>query len=46
MRHEGQAGFRLDRSCINNVYTLNKIVQGRLMEDKKHMHSFRYIESL
>ena len=33
--HEGQAGFRIDRSCMDNVYTLNEIVQGRLREDKK-----------
>ena len=30
--HEGQAGFR---SCMDNVYTLNKIVQGRFREDKE-----------
>ena len=30
--HEGQAGFR---SCIDNIYTLNKIVQGRLREGKR-----------
>ena len=33
--HEGQAGFRRKRSCIDNVYTLNEIVQGRLREGKK-----------
>ena len=33
--HEGQAGFRKKRSCIDNVYTLNEIVQGRLREGKK-----------
>ena len=33
--HEGQAGFRLNRGCMDNVYTLNEIVQGRLREDKK-----------
>ena len=31
--HEGQAGFRKNRSCID-VYTLNEVVQGRLREDK------------
>ena len=30
-----QAGFRKKRSCIDNVYTLNVIVQGRLREGKK-----------
>ena len=33
--HEGQAGFRVNRSCMDNVYTLNEIVQGRLEEDKE-----------
>ena len=33
--HDGQAGFRTNRSCMDNVYTLNEIVQGRLREDKK-----------
>ena len=32
--HEGQAGFRIKRSCLDNVYTLNEIVQGRLREGK------------
>ena len=32
--HEGQAGFRKNRSCIDNVYTLNEVVQGRLRKDK------------
>ena len=27
--HKGQAGFRINRSCMDNVYTLNEIVQGR-----------------
>ena len=27
--HEGQAGFRVNRSCMDNVYTSNEIVQGR-----------------
>ena len=31
--HEGQAGFRL-KSCIDNVYTLCELVQGRLREGK------------
>ena len=33
--HERQAGFRINRSCRDNVYTLNEIVQGRLRENKK-----------
>ena len=27
--------FSLKRGCIDNVYTLNEIVQGKLREDKK-----------
>ena len=26
---EGQAGFRPNRSCVDHVYTLGKIIQGR-----------------
>ena len=34
--HERQAGFRLNRHCTDNMYTVyNVIVQGRLREDKK-----------
>ena len=33
--HEGQAGFRMNRSCTDNIYTLNEIVQGRLRERKQ-----------
>ena len=33
--HEGQAGFRFNRGCMDNVSSLNEIVQGRLREDKK-----------
>ena len=29
--HEGQAGFR---NCMDDVYTLNEIVQGRIRKDK------------
>ena len=32
--HEGQAGFRLNRGCMDNVYSLNEVVQGRLREYK------------
>ena len=30
--HEGQAGFREKRSCADNIFTLNEIVQGRMRE--------------
>ena len=35
--YEGQAGFRVNRSCMDNVYTLCKAGLGRI---KKHMLSF------
>ena len=41
--HEGQAGLRINRGCMDNVYTLNEIVQGRLREDKETYAFFRYI---
>ena len=37
---EGQAGFRVNRSCMDNLYTLNEIVQGRLKKDKETYASF------
>ena len=42
--HERQAGFRLNRGCMDNVYTLNEIVQGRLREDKKTFAFFLDIQ--
>ena len=33
--HEGQAGFRAGRCCIDNIFTLNELIQGRLKEGKK-----------
>ena len=42
--HEGQAGFRTNRICMDNVYTLNEIVQGRLREDKKNYAFFLDIQ--
>ena len=32
--HEGQAGFRVGRGCVD-IYTLNELVQGRLKEGKE-----------
>ena len=34
--HEGQAGFRAKRSCVDNIYVLSELVQGRLREGKKY----------
>ena len=30
--HEGQAGFRFGRSCLDNVFTLNEIANSRQVE--------------
>ena len=39
--HKGQAGFR---SCVDNIYVLSELVQGRLREGKKH--SFQMFRKL
>ena len=42
--HEGQAGFRVKRSCIDNIYTFNEIVQ---KEGKRDIYFlFRCAESV
>ena len=34
---ESQAGFRFDRSCVDNIFILNEVIQGRLQEGiRKH----------
>ena len=37
---EGQAGFRPSRGCVEHVYTLRKIVQGRKTRDERRSVSF------
>ena len=32
---ESQAGFRFDCSCVDNIFILNEVIQGRLQEGKK-----------
>ena len=32
--HEGQAGFHVGKSCMDNAYVLNDVAQGRLKEGK------------
>ena len=44
--HEGQSGFRVGRSCMDNVYTLHEIVQGRLKEGKETYAFFLDVKSL
>ena len=41
---ESQAGFRFGRSCVDNLFVLNEVVQGRLQEGKKTFSFF--LESL
>ena len=40
--HEGQAGFRINTICFDNItYTLNELIQGRMKEDKQtYMYAF------
>ena len=37
--HEGQTGIMVNRSCMDNVFTLNELVQGRLKENN-HKYAF------
>ena len=39
--HEGQAGFRVKRCCVDNIYVLSELVQGGLQEGKKTYAFFR-----
>ena len=32
---ESQVGFRFGRSCVDNIFILNEVIQGRLQEGKK-----------
>ena len=42
--HEGQARFRAGRCCIDNIFTLNELIQGRLKEGKKTFSFFLDIQ--
>ena len=44
--HEGQPGFRVYRSCMDNVFTLYELVQGRLRENKDICILFRCAEGI
>ena len=37
---ESQAGFRFGRSCVDNLFVLNEVIQGRLQEGKKTFSFF------
>ena len=41
---EEQAGFRVNRSCMDNVFMLNELVQGRLRENKLTYTFFSYVQ--
>ena len=32
--HEGQGGFRMGRSCIDNIFSLSELIKGRIREGK------------
>ena len=32
--HEGQGGFRMGMSCIDNIFSLNELIQGRISYGK------------
>ena len=34
MMHEGPGGFRFGRLCIDNIFSLNELIQGRIKEGK------------
>ena len=35
--HEGQAGFMVKRSYVDNIYTRNELVHGRLKEGQENI---------
>ena len=37
---ESQAGFRFGRSCVDNLFVLNEVIQDRLLEGKKTFFVF------
>ncbi len=44
MIHEGQAGFRNARGCVDHLFALSQLVQGRLRENKPAYVFFLDIE--
>ena len=40
---ESQAGFRFGRSCVDNLFVLNEVIQGKLEEGKKTFLIFSLI---
>ena len=37
---ESQAGFRFGHSCVDNLFVLNEVIQGRLQKGKKTFSFF------
>ena len=44
MLHEGQGGFQLERSCIDNIFSLNELIQGHIKEGKSTYASFLEVQ--
>ena len=38
--HEGQGGFRMGRFCIDNIFSLSELIQGRIREGKSTFFFF------
>ena len=44
--HEGQGGFRLGGSCIDNTFSINGLIQGRMKEVKSTYAFFLTLRTL
>ena len=44
MLHEGQGGFRLRRFCIDNIFSLNELIQGHIKGGKSTYALFLYVK--
>ena len=42
--HEGQGSFKLGRSCIDNISSLNQLIQGRMKEGKSTNAFFLHVK--
>ena len=46
MFHEGQGGFQLGRSCIDNIFSLNELIQGSIKRVNSLMPFFYVLRRL